>query len=101
VGEGRMEGDSRGKDNLNWGTFEWWWGNLVGENVLESMRVTLVRTPRNGEYRAWAGHLLKPGESSSGGTGTLTQPQNLWTKTCPACKICWGNGISELVGVAN
>jgi hypothetical protein len=23
VGEGRMEGDSRGKDNLNWGTFEW------------------------------------------------------------------------------
>jgi hypothetical protein len=35
------------------------------------MRVTLKRTPSNGGYRAsTTGHLLLPGEASTGGTGS-------------------------------
>lgn len=32
---------------------------------------------------------------------TPSQPLNLWSKTCPACKIYWNNGGTELVGMAN
>jgi hypothetical protein len=54
----------------------------------------------DGGYSAWMGYLLQPGKAS-GRTETPTQPQNLQSITCPACKMCWGNGVSELVGVAN
>lgn len=39
------------------------------ENFLEYLKVILMRTSSNGEYKASTGHLLQPGEASSGGTG--------------------------------
>jgi hypothetical protein len=39
-----------GSDNWNWVAFEGWCGNLVKWNLLESMRVILVRSPSNEEY---------------------------------------------------
>jgi hypothetical protein len=32
---------------------------------------------------------------------TLAQPKNLQPTICPAGKICWGNGGTDLVGVAS
>lgn len=65
-------------------------------NLLEPMRLTLSRTP------VMKGIEPEPAVSSNqtNSVTTLTRSQNIQPTTCPTCKMSWGQGGSEIVGVA-
>lgn len=58
LGRKEMEGESTGRDDVNWGPL----GNDVEtqcrKNTLESISVTLAKCPSNESYGAQIGHLL-------------------------------------------
>lgn len=47
-----VEGQTPGREDWNWGAFGDQCGNLVQENSLESLRVSLAKTSSNQEYGA-------------------------------------------------
>jgi hypothetical protein len=67
---------------------------------LESTRVTLAKSPSNGEHGARTDHLLKTGKAPSRVTRSSMQQLNLPLTICLACKWFWGNGGIELMGLA-
>ena len=75
-----------------WRTFHGWSGNSCYRNSMESMRITLAKTPGNRGPWAWTCYLQYPEKASVGGIGT-TQPQNIWTSACPVCIIFWNQSL--------
>lgn len=64
----------------------WHWGHLGGggENFLQSVRVTLVRTSGNGGYRVWPGHRF-----------VASQGFQLWDLVSLGWTVGWG-GPTEI-----
>jgi hypothetical protein len=73
----------------------------IWEMGQESMWVALGETPSSRVYKAWIGHLLHPGLTSSGGARTLTHPQNLQPPNCPAYNMHRNKDGAETEGTAN
>lgn len=65
------------------------------------MRVTLVKTPRNGQYRYCNGHVLYPSNTSNQRTGTPFQAEDRKATTSPANKICMGKDETEISRMPN
>lgn len=85
--------------------FEYWAVTgieIAHSNSTASVRGTLVKSPSKGDMEAKLVIFCSLiNNAFSSGTGTSIQPQNLQPTVCPASKMCWSNGASELMSVAN
>lgn len=68
------------------------------KNCQDSMKPILVRTPNTEPEPAV---LPQQGKASNSETETPTQPRSPRLTIYPPCKMCWGSGGTEVMGVAN
>jgi hypothetical protein len=65
------------------------------------MKVTLAKTPSNGEYGVWNNHVLYQKRIPKLGLGQKPSHKFLDPQYFPACKMCRGKDGAEIKGMAN